>query len=57
MGHIPDVEQTDHRGMGHVPHRESPQKRALDGEEDQLYTTGSAPRFTVKVVGVPRGGQ
>ena len=37
-------------GNGSCPHRESPQKRALDGE-DQLYTTGSAPRFTVNVVG------
>ena len=34
-GRIPNVEQTDHR----CPHRESPQKRAWDGEEDQLYTT------------------
>ena len=37
-------------GNASCPHRESPPKRALDGEEDQLYTTGSAPRFTVNVV-------
>ena len=42
-------------GNGSCPHRESPQKRALDGEEDQPYTTGSAPRFTVNVVGDSEG--
>ena len=36
-------------GNGSCLHRESPQKRACDGKEDQLYTTGSAPWFAVIV--------